>query len=400
MDTINSDDTFYLFCGSLIDGSGGPVRENVLLGIRGEFIFSIEDVRNRTDVPAGTEDLSGCTIIPGLVDCHVHLFMSGTADRSIREKQLRYSFGEAESIIAGHLDYHIKHGIIAVRDGGDYGGHALRYRQEVMPLVQKPIMMRCAGHAWHAPGRYGKLIGRPTVKGMTLARSIMEDGERPDHVKIVNSGINSLTVFGRETAPQFTQPELAEAVKAGEKFGLKFMVHANGRLPVGIAVRSCCHSIEHGFFMHEENLRLLADRRIYWIPTAYTMKAYSEHAEKGTREAEVAIRNLDHQLRQMSLARRLGVPLAIGTDCGSLGVHHGPSFSEEFKLFIEAGYTLPQVVRCASLNGARLLGIDNEAGELKAGMPATLVVIKGTPHELPRALKSPIGVFYSGHRIY
>jgi imidazolonepropionase-like amidohydrolase len=399
MTTSSADNPAYLFCGSLIDGSGGPVRERVLLCIRNGLISAVEDVSDNAVFPFGAVDFSDCTIIPGLVDSHVHLFMSGTSDRSIRENQLKYSFNEARSIIAGHLDSHIRHGIVALRDGGDYGGHSLRYKHEVMPIVQKKIIMCCAGHAWHAPGRYGRLIGRPTTQGISLSESIVKGRERPDHIKIVNSGINSLAVFGRETAPQFTRAELTEAVKAGEKFGLKFMVHANGRLPVEISILAGCHSIEHGFFMHEDNLRLLADRQIYWVPTAGTMKAYSEHIEKGSREAVIAARNLDHQLGQMSFARKLGVPMAIGTDCGSLGVHHGPAFSEEVKLFIEAGFTLSEVIRCAALNGARLLGIDHEIGELKAGMPATLIALKGAPSELPKALKNPLEVYYKGNRI-
>ncbi|HTZ18844.1 MAG TPA: amidohydrolase family protein [Dissulfurispiraceae bacterium] len=388
-----------LLCGSLIDGSGGPVRRRVMLYIRNGLISAIEEVSGKVAIPSPSADFGDCTIIPGLVDCHVHLFMSGTTDRTIRERQLKYSFGEVRSIIARHLDSHLKHGILAVRDGGDYGGHAMRYKREVMAFALKPIVVRCAGRAWHAPGRYGKLIGRPTSPGMTLAESIGGMDERPDHIKVVNSGINSLTVFGRETATQFSRRELSDAVKAGGKLGLKCMVHANGRLPVEIAIHSGCHSIEHGFFMQEQNLHLLADRQICWVPTVGTMKAYSEHVEKGSREAVIASRNLDHQLDQMSLARRLGVPMVIGTDCGSLGVHHGSAFAEEIKLFIEAGFTLPEAIRCATFNGAALLGIDHEMGELKVGMPATMLAVKGTPDALPEALKKPLAVFYMGHRI-
>jgi len=398
MATSRPDKIVNLFCGSLIDGSGGPVRERVLLSICNGII---KDIREASGAVASSKsaDFRDCTVLPGLVDCHVHLFMSGTPDLSVREKQLNYSFREVRPIIARHLDSHLRHGVMAVRDGGDYGGFALRYKREVMDLALKPIVVHCAGQAWHAPGRYGKLIGKHPASGETLSEAIGSMQDRPDHIKIVNSGINSLTVFGRETAPQFTRRELTDAVRTSGKSGLKIMVHANGRLPVETAILSGCHSIEHGFFMQEKNLRLLADRRIYWVPTAGTMKGYTEHVEKGSREAVVASRNLDHQLDQMSLARKLGVPMAAGTDCGSLGVHHGPSISEEIRLFIEAGFTLPEAIRCASFNGAQLLGVDHEIGQLRIGMPATMIAVKGGPSALPESLKKPFAVFYMGHRI-
>ena len=391
--TGTSDRPVYLFCGNLIDGSGGPVLERALLTIKNGVITAVAEVHG---IPPGADDLSECTIVPGLVDCHVHLFMSGTNDPSVREGQLSYSFEEAGAIITRHLADQLRHGVVAVRDGGDYGSHTLRFKREVMPGTPSPLIMRCAGRAWHAAGRYGRLIGRPPSDHLTLAQSIAENNENPDHIKIVNSGINSLTHFGHETSPQFSLEELTEAVREAEKLGLKTMVHANSRLPVRIAAEAGCHSVEHGFFMGEDNLKFLADRRIYWVPTVGTMKAYAEQIEEGTRQADIALRNLDHQLGQMRIARELGVPMAIGTDCGSLGVHHGAAFSEEMKLFIEAGYTLPEAVCYATLNGAKLLGIDDEIGRLQVGKPATLIVVKSSLPTLIEALKRPERVYYRG----
>ena len=393
------DKPVYLFCGSLIDGSGGPILEQVLITIDGVIITAIDKWISKTVLPPDAKDLSDFTILPGLIDCHVHLFMSGTADRTTRENQLNYSFNEARPVIEHHLDEQLRHGVVVVRDGGDYGGHALRFKNEFMSDDNSLIKTHCAGRAWHAAGRYGKLIGRPPSKGKTLAQSIASNDEKPDHIKIVNSGINSLTAFGRETTPQFNLEEMTEAVMAGQKLGLKAMVHANGRVPVRIAALAGCHSIEHGFFMDEENLRLLADLQISWIPTACTMKAYAEQTEPGVLEADIAERNLDHQLGQMRLARQLGVPVAIGTDCGSTGVHHGASFSEEMKLFIDAGFTIPEVVSCATSCGAKLLGLELEIGVLKVGTQATLVAVKGSPSALPGSLTQELRVFHKGKSI-
>jgi imidazolonepropionase-like amidohydrolase len=81
-----------------------------------------------------------------------------------------------------------------------------------------------------------------------------------DHIKIVNSGLNSLSCFAKETKPQFDSAELKAAVRADRQCGLKTMVHANGKMPVKIAVDAGCDSIEHGFFMGVENLHRIADR--------------------------------------------------------------------------------------------------------------------------------------------
>lgn len=389
----------HFLCGSLIDGSGGPIMERVLVHIKDGIITAIEIRHDNNHLPLGTIDWSDCTLIPALVDCHVHLFMSGTADPAVRSSQLHYTFKEARAVIASHISAQIRHGIVALRDGGDYGGHALRFKGEGMPGVRHPILISCAGRAWHALGRYGSLIGRAPDNDLSLAQSIAAEPESPDHIKIVNSGINSLTEFGKETRPQFSLQELMKAIKTAEHIGLKTMVHANGRVPVESAAQAGCHSLEHGYFMGEDNLKLIADRRIYWIPTAYAMKAYARLAKKASGEAHIAQKNIDHQLNQIRLAREIGVPMAIGTDCGSLGVNHGDAFSEEMRLFVEAGFTIPEVVRLATASGAQLLGLEHEIGELKVGMPASFVVLKGNPAAMFDSLKSPERVYYKAVRL-
>ncbi|HMK59753.1 MAG TPA: amidohydrolase family protein [Dissulfurispiraceae bacterium] len=389
----------HIFCGNLIDGSGGPVQNRILIRIERGVIDSLDEIASREQLPSETVDLSDFTVLPGLIDCHVHLLMTGSSDSVLRRSQLNYSFEEAIPIITRHLSAQAFHGIIALRDGGDYGGYALRFKREVLSKSSIHTSINCAGRAWRAHGRYGSLIGRAPDNNLSLAQAIAADTDHPDHIKIVNSGINSLTEFGKETRPQFTIEELTQAVKIAGQLGLKTMVHANGRIPVHIAASAGCSSIEHGYFMGEDNLKLLADSGIYWIPTAYPMKAYAEQARKGSREADIAAQNLDYQLEQIRLARRIGVPVAIGTDCGSLGVEHGNSFSEELQLFIEAGFTLPEVVRLATVSAANLLGIGHEFGELRVGGPATFIALQGGPSQLLKSLKSsPVKVYIRGRQ--
>jgi imidazolonepropionase-like amidohydrolase len=91
--------------------------------------------------------------------------------------------------------------------------------------------------------------------------------------------------------------------------------------------------------------------------------------------------------------------MAVGTDSGSLGVDHGLALIEEIKIFIRCGFTLEEAIGCSSLEGARLLGMKGELGQLKKGMPATFVAVKGDPASLPDALREPIQVFARGEAI-
>jgi imidazolonepropionase-like amidohydrolase len=218
-----------------------------------------------------------------------------------------------------------------------------------------------------------------------LADAITNNKSEIDHIKVVNSGINSLTQFGLETPPQFPLSEMEEAVRSAKRRGLSVMVHANGHLPVEIAIDAGCRSVEHGFFMGVKNLKKMAERGITWVPTACTMKAYAESSRSNTTEPEISRKTLDHQLEQISEAGRLNVLMALGTDAGSPGVHHGRGAIDELKLFLTAGLSIPDTVRCATLNGARLLGLE-KSGLLVPDMEATLIAVRGKPDRLPESL--------------
>jgi imidazolonepropionase-like amidohydrolase len=392
----------YILAGWLIDGSGGPIREKVLLTIVDGRFAAIEQCKP-TNLPESFKftDLSHCTLMPPLIDSHVHLFMSGTIDQKTREWQLVAGYDALRPIIGQHLHYLFSHGVLAVRDGGDRGGFALRYRSE--KEMHKGIILKVAGRAWHKKGRYGSLIGRNPEEAENLAEAYSKeskDHDAIDQVKLVNSGLNSLKIFGRETPPQFTAEEIAAVVAAAEQQGRKVMVHANGREPVRLAVEGGCHSIEHGFFMGRENLQLMAEKGIFWVPTVFTMKAYGANinsvnsAQAGV-DRQVIDKNLNHQIEQLALARELGVNVALGTDAGSLGVLHGESMVEEMKLFKKAGYSLAETVRCATSNGAGLLGID-DFGLIAPGKTATFLVARGAPAQLPRKLSYLEAIYQSG----
>ncbi|MFO7785787.1 MAG: amidohydrolase family protein [Thermodesulfobacteriota bacterium] len=142
------------------------------------------------------------------------------------------------------------------------------------------------------------------------------------------------------------------------------MVHANGRDPVRDAVKAGCDSVEHGFFMGRENLDRMASCGTAWVPTACTMSACSRIFPPGSDEAAGARRTLDHQVLQIMEARRAGVTIVLGTDSGGPGVLHGRSAAMEIGIFLDAGMTPQEAVRCATWNGAELLGLSHWTGLL------------------------------------
>jgi hypothetical protein len=313
--------------------------------------------------------------------------MSGSIDPEYREKQLGVSYEELIPIIAEHLRHQFSHGVLGLRDGGDRGGHVLRYLREHHDPAALPTRVISPGRAYHRCGRYGSLIGACLERDESLLETFLRLAQPTKLVKVVNSGLNSLTRFAVETDPQFSVEQLSLLVAEARSRGARVMVHANGKIPVRSAIEAGCDSIEHGFFMGRQNLELMAEKAVYWVPTVFTMKACVQNAQyyRSMIDKKVAEQNLAHQLEQLALARELGVKVALGTDSGSIGVLHGESMVEEMKLFMQAGFSLSETIRCATNYGARLLGLE-ELGTLEPGKPAHFLVTRGTPAQLPRKL--------------
>lgn len=393
-----NEDRYTLLAGWLVDGSGDPAREQVVVEVQNGAIGRISPLENGAR-PGGGLDFSGDTVLPCLVDSHVHLFMSGDSDPEARSHQLDAGFAEVSPKIEARIRRHMGCGVMAVRDGGDRHGHGLRFRQTMVPEQFPGFVIRAAGTAWRRSGRYGRLIGQAPASGKSLAEAIEAAAQEPDHVKIVNSGLNSLLRFGKTTPPQFSKEELQAAVRAAAARGLKVMVHANGQDAVKSAVEAGCHSIEHGFFMGSENLLRMADRRVVWVPTAVTMKAYAEALPAESREAKGAMKNLEHQLEQLRKAKEAGVVVAVGSDAGSLCVHHGAGCIEELRLLMTAGYSCTEAVGCATVHGARLLGVEHAGRRLAPGRPASFLVCPGGPEELPDSLYRLKAVYVQGRRL-
>ncbi|MBF0120007.1 MAG: amidohydrolase family protein [Desulfobacterales bacterium] len=378
-----------VFCSWLIDGLSDKIQENVLLTFKNGFISKIESVKKEDLSIDSVFDFSNCTILPGFIDSHVHLFMSGDHVLENRKVEQNNDYNKTKEIIDNNVRKHIKRGIVAVRDAGDNRGYTLNYKPQI------PFYLNKCGKALYKEGRYGNFIGTPVSYYDLISELILRERNKINHIKIINSGINSLTEFGKETKPQFNEQELSEAVFTAKSIGAKVMVHANGRMPVEISIKSGCHSIEHGYFMGIDNLKKMADFNIFWVPTVYPIKAYLEKGKLSKLESDNAARILEHQLEQIFQAKRLGVKIALGTDSGSFGVLHGDSFICELKLLLNAGFSVVEAVKSATINASILLGLD-EIGSIAKGKQATFIAVKGHPSHSIESLQNIEALYIRG----
>ena len=147
-------------CGWLIDGSGNSIRTKAQLRVTNGRIDAIREnwsvhpgkMPDNPDVE--TLDLKNATILPALVDSHVHLSMSGTMDQAERFRQLDTEFGPVEDVIRKHLEQHLAAGVLALRDGGDKRAYVLRYKRKHVPLQGMPVQIKsadCTGHRFRQP---------------------------------------------------------------------------------------------------------------------------------------------------------------------------------------------------------------------------------------------------------
>lgn len=378
----------YIVAGSLIDGTGAGVRRHVFLAVKEGTIAAIGSV---ADLPAheGTviDDFSHCTILPALVDGSVALARSPSLDGRGRLSSSDGDVAEKAALVQRHIRYCHMHGVLGVADSGDLTGLA-----ELAPQGMERgglIDIRTSGPLCRADGTGGDLRGGDFLRVVYSAD--IEDQPVP--------------------APLFSQQELNRILR--QRGGKKAVVVANGRQAVADSLAAGCEAIEQGYAMGEDNLRKMAGRNVLWIPGLLRAKNALDGSRAG---GEVSCRFsqryaapgkplpgaeafwqkiLAEQLAQLSLAGKLGVATAVGTGAGSAGILHGESMVEELKLFLKAGYSLAEAIRCASANGAGFFRLER-LGPLAVGRPATFLLARGTAQQLPRKLSYLEGIYIEG----
>jgi imidazolonepropionase-like amidohydrolase len=381
----------FIIAGSFIDGSGADVRRNVFLALQNGKISAIgpaEELPCNKETPI--DDFSYCTIVPALVDCSVSLARSPAAGRDGRSAATKVDPGNKAALVAQHILYCQAHGVLGVAANDALAG-LLEHNQAEMarPGI---VAIRTTG----ASCRSGKGCseGHPAAHGdfLRVNYSGNIDGEKASSVRP-------------------THGELCRILK--NRDGRKAVVAANGEQQVAEALAAGCDAIEQGYGMGKNNLRKMAEKNVLWIPSLLRAKNQLDSVSTGGNVccrfsqryaapgkpdpgAEAYWKKmLSGQLAQLRFAKNTGVTAAVGTGAGSVGILHGESVVEEMKLFIKAGFSLEETIRCASENGARFFGMTT-LGRLAVGRAATFLVARGSATQLPRKLSYLTAIYVNG----
>lgn len=378
--------------GTLIDGAAATPRQAVTIVIEGDRIAAVTDGYATPAADDTVVDLKSATVLPGFMDMHVHItseqsptsytegFFMNPADKALRatvyaRRTLHAGFTTVRDCGAGdNLNIALRKAIEAgwvegpriyaagsVTTTGGHGDGTNGYNS----LLQEVLASKAVGTA-NGPDEIRRVV-----------RQRYKDGA--DLIKIASTGgVLSLAKSGQ--APLFTDEELKAVVETARDYGLKVAAHAHGDLGMQRAIRAGVSSIEHGTYMSDETIALMKEHGTYYVPTISAGRFVAEKAAVDgyfpaiVRPKAAAIGPLIQAT--FKRAHEAGVKIAFGTDQGV--APHGDN-GKEFVYMVEAGMTPMQAIQSATLEGARLLGAENELGTVEAGKLADLVAVPGDP---------------------
>ncbi len=363
----------------VIDGRGGYLESATVLVRQGRVAAVGPD--RRVAVPRGARRINarGLTVLPGLIDCHIHVCLGAEADvdKTLREESPARTLLKAAAFAQQTLEA----GFTTVRDLG-YRNHDVfeLVRAIESGLVPGPRIL-AAGLAICMPGGHASWIGRQAEGPADIVAAVREQltaGAKV--VKFIASG-GVLTPGTSPDLPQLTVEELSAGMREAREAGRTVAAHAHAAAGMKNAARAGAHSIEHGTLMDDEAAALMKERGVYMVPT---LSALATTAEGGTAcgipasavEKASAMR-IRHQA-SFKKAMAVGVPLAMGTDAGTPFNCHGEN-AQELERMVALGMTPMASLVTATSAAARLLGLDQEIGTIEKGKVADLVLIDGNP---------------------
>lgn len=359
----------------------GRILEHATILVEGERIVKVAEGNVAVPNDARKVSLAGMTLLPGIIDCHVHLCLDAGPDPMttlISESQPMTTLKAAQfarkTLMAG---------VTSVRDmGGKYGidltiRDAIRSGMILGPRILASGHMICmtGGHAW----QMGREADGP-VEVMKAAREQIRAGA--DVVKFMATGgiMTAGVVPGSE---QFTEEELRAGIHEAHKAGRKTATHAQGTQGILNALRAGIDSIEHGIFLDEETISLMVKRDVPLIPTL-SAPYYIERKGVEAGIPEFAVEKTLHvkpfYLKSVRMAREAGVRIAMGTDAGTPFNVHGGNLGE-LKRMVEVGFSPMEAIRAATQIASQVLGLEKELGTVEEGKLADLVVVEGNPLE-------------------
>lgn len=399
----------YIHSGNLLDvKSGKMLQERTIIISDGR----VEKVVEGFVTPEGPQDrvlnLREMTVLPGLIDMHVHLESETHPNAYLEEFTLNpadYAFGAV-----GFADTTLKAGFTTVRDLGGTGVNiSLRNAINAGKIPGPRIftsgksLATTGGHADPTNGRSLELAGDPgpregVVNGPYEAAKAVRQRYKNggDLIKITATG-GVLSVAKSSSNPQFTLEEIKAITETAADYGFHVAAHAHGDEGMQRAVLGGVKTIEHGTLMSEETMELMKQHNTYLVPTITAGKEVSENARIPDYYPAVVVPKaleIGPKIQNtFAKAYEKGVPIAFGTDAGVFP--HGEN-AREFAYMVEAGMPAIEAIRSATLTPAKILEKEKELGQIAPGFYADIIAVKGNPLEQIDILQKVIFVMKEG----
>jgi imidazolonepropionase-like amidohydrolase len=391
-----------LHAARLLDIESGRITTPGEILIQGDVIKEVGTNVSRTPT---TEiiDLGDATLLPGLIDAHVHLFLHPgaedlqTVQESVPQRTIMATLAARDDLLAGFT---------AARDMGTEGaGSADTAVRDAINRGEIPgPRLRISGNAINVLGGHEDAIGynpeqhvlpnatyaNNSAELITVIREELKEGA--DFIKIYETGADTIANGIFSTPFQYTEEELTAAVREAARTGNRVAVHATGEPGTLYAARAGVESIDHAYQLSDETMRTMREKQIFAVPTFTISEYFTDHA--ATPEAAARGRALlDEHVMQFKRQLAAGVPIAMGSDVGPFP--HGTQ-AREFVLMVKYGMSPLAAIQAGTLNGAKLLGWQDKIGMLKPGYQADIVAVPGNPLEDITALEKVSFVMKAG----
>jgi imidazolonepropionase-like amidohydrolase len=345
--------------------------------------------------PAGAEliDLGDRTLLPGLIDAHVHLFLHPgneglqTVQESVPQRTILAALAAKADLMAGYT---------AERDMGTEGaGSADTAVRNAIDQGQIPgPRLRISGNAIDILG------GHEDANGFNPAQHVLSNAsyangtdeliatiraqhkEGADFVKIYETGPDSMQAGVLHTPFQYTTLELKAAIDEASRLGASVAVHATGEPGTLYAARAGVASIDHATQLSDETMKIMKEKHIPAVPTFTVFEYFLPPPGAADPRAERA--QFDYKITEFKKQVAAGIPFAVGSDVGPFP--HGTQ-AREFELMVKFGMKPLAVLQADLLNGAKLLGWQGQIGELKPGFLADVIAVPGNPLDDIRSLQ-------------
>ena len=397
-----------IHCGYLIDGKTNDVQSQMTLTVDGDKIISVVKGFSPRGQADTLIDLSKKTVMPGLIDMHVHLEGETSKDQALERFTLNQADVAFRSTVFAKRT--LMAGFTTVRDLGGSGVNTALRNAINRGLVVGPRIFSAGksiattgGHADPTNGYRKDIMGDPgpddgvinsPEEARKAVRQRYKDGS--DLIKITaTGGVLSLAKDG--SGPQFTDEELKAIIETANDYGMHTAAHAHGPVGMKRAVLAGITTIEHGTLMTEEIMDLMKQKGTFFVPTLTAGKFVGEQAKvPGYYHPLVTPKALaiGPQIQKTySMAYKRGVKIAFGTDAGVY--FHGEN-AKEFALMVEGGMSPIEAIKAATVVNAGILGMSDKIGTIEPGKIADLVATDENPLQNIRTLENVTFVMKEG----